>query len=99
MVLNLGGYPERQWVDDMIDPLQNGMEIGFSCSRVSVCAPNLSSASEIVTQELQNECTLGRMAGPYSHHPLHNGVYIITTVVKVVCLLSALAVPWKFPGK
>ena len=55
--------------------LTNGAQIGYQGPRASRSAPNLASSHlhpEIIDQQLQRECDLGHMAGPYTSLPCPN---------------------------
>ena len=70
--LELQHHPDKMWTSHLIHSLTNGTEIGYHGPRVTRSAPNLTSSRlypSIIDEQLQRECDLGRMAGPYPSPP------------------------------
>lgn len=70
----LAGYPQHK-VDYLVSGFKFGFNLGFEGSRIGQNCQNSKSARlhpEVVTQKLQKELDLGRIAGPFTEKPFTN---------------------------
>lgn len=71
----LRNYPDRVFVRQLIDNLQQDCTIGYTSPQFTYLAPNLQSASqqpEVIDATLRDECEAGRILGPFDQPPLLN---------------------------
>jgi hypothetical protein len=73
---HLTGYPDRSWAHRLVHDILCGVDIGYRGSRQQqITCPNFidSEAEErAVTADLQNEISLGRIAGPFTRSPFQH---------------------------
>ena len=72
---SLANHPDKAWVSWLLDAIRNGVSLGYTGPRGPSRAPNLVSAHqhpEIVTAELNKECSAGRILGPLDSPLLPN---------------------------
>ena len=68
-------HPNKTWVAWLLDAIQKGAALGYNGPRGPMKAKNLSSAfqnTHIIDQEIDKECTAGRLLGPFHASPLDN---------------------------
>ena len=73
LVLELVNYPDRSFVNNLVNALQYGARIGYLGPEQTRVSRNLLSASqhpEVVSANLNKEMQLGRVAGPFPSPPL-----------------------------
>ena len=71
----LVNHRDKAWVSWLLQAICNGVSLGYTGPRGPSTAPNLISARQhphIVTAELQKECAVGRILGPFLTPPLPN---------------------------
>jgi len=71
----LSNYPDQVFVRQLIDNLQHGCAIGYAGPQFTHIASNLQSASqqpEVIDATLKDECSAGRILGPFDQPPLPN---------------------------
>ena len=71
----LAGHPDTRFVSQLCDNLRYGARIGFEGERTPRFSKNLPTAvahPSIVTSNLENEISLGRVAGPSDATPFSN---------------------------
>ena len=71
----LSGYPDSSFVYQLCNIFRQGARIGFHGQRTHRFSKNLPTASSnptIVSSNLANEVSLGRMAGPFVTPPFQN---------------------------
>ena len=71
----LESHPDRAWVSWLIQSIQQGVTLGYKGPRGPMKANNLPSAYQykhIVDQEIEKECTAGRVLGPFPTPPMEN---------------------------
>ena len=73
LAFELIAFPDQEFVDYLISGLSDGFRIGFEGLDVDFTAPNLKSALEnvpLINLYLENEISLGRIAGPFDSKPM-----------------------------
>ena len=71
----LSAHPDKMWCSQLLHNLTHGATIGYQGPRYTRITPNLASASlhpDIITAELERECSKGHVAGPFPTPPLSN---------------------------
>ena len=71
----LAAYPDKLFVDNLINCFVNGFRIGFSGPEFSNIGYNLKSANSfesVITDAITNELKESRIAGPFASPPLEN---------------------------
>ena len=71
----LTNHPDKAWVSWLLNAIHQGVTIGYDGPRGPMIAKNLPSAyqhEQILTQEIQKECSAGRLLGPFTSLPIEN---------------------------
>jgi len=71
----LRNHPDRVFVRQLINNLQQGCTIGYIGPQFSYLAPNLQSASQqpdVIDATLSAKCEAGKILGPFDEPPLPN---------------------------
>ena len=71
----LAHHPDKAWSTWLLKSLNEGVSLGYDGPRGPSKAPNLASSythPQIVTSEIQKECDLGRILGPFPQPPIPN---------------------------
>ena len=72
----LQAHSDREFVDIIVDGIKNGFRVGFDCSHFSAtksCSRSMQSAYDhptVVSEYLRDECTQGRILGPFGRPPI-----------------------------
>ncbi|XP_055345768.1 uncharacterized protein LOC129593467 [Paramacrobiotus metropolitanus] len=73
----LASHPDRHFVNDLLQILDCGADIGFRAAHRSRITPNAQSArshADVLTGAIHKEVMLGHTVGPFSHPPFINFV-------------------------
>ena len=71
----LHGHPDKLFVAQLLQDLTNGCDVGYKGPRFQCVAPHLPSAyiySDVIDKSITQECTAGRLAGPFANPPFKN---------------------------
>ena len=71
----LHGHPDKLFVAQLLQDLTNGCDVGYKGPRFQCIAPHLPSAyvySDVIDKSITQECTAGRLAGPFANPPFKN---------------------------
>ena len=71
----LAGHPNRGWSQSVLSSISEGTRIGFNPAASSLRSANRNMPSavahpDIIDRYLLDECSAGRVAGPFSHPPI-----------------------------
>ena len=90
--LELKHHPDKPLVSYVLDGLQNGFRIGFSCPHLLRSAtrnkPSTYQHARVIDEYLANEVRLGRVAGPFSSPPCFNVFNLLVIIYLIELKLS-----------
>ena len=71
----LTNHPDKAWVSWLLNAIHQGVTIGYDGPQGPMLAKNFTSVyqhEQIITQEIQKECSAGRLLGPFTSLPIEN---------------------------